>query len=324
MKANGKTACGTVRAVWAAALSAVLAGTAWGQSGGAERGEHKPSAPPAAPQAENAGPAGGAAAGTEAVRIEVRRDSLVVHEPDSRPFAVAEEELWRPGNDFGKLLDRMRSGPHPRYALLLLRPDSAPLQRKIRRLVSDCGVRMALEPFDGDDPTAADRHPQPDWTGKSPVFFECRDNRLFRIDPEKLKKTCDEKAAELFGRVGGDETEFFKQAGPISIRIDGQRLDFALSLAGSYLLFPDDSAEGHALSGEPGGEAGETWYGAQLSELDPGGQFVCLFVRPDSFRAFRRARALAEARGFGVACELLQSRDPISLGGLAGERIRPQ
>lgn len=159
---------------------------------------------------------------------------------------------------------------------------------------------------------------------KRPVFFECRNNQLFRIDQEKLKKICDEKTTELFERVGGDETEFLKQAGTTSINIDGQRLDFALSLTGRYLLYPDDSAEGYTLPEKFRDETADMWYGSQLANLDPTKQFICFFVRPDSFTLFQKARSLAWLRDFNIACELQQPRNPIILGDMSGERVLPQ
>ena len=159
---------------------------------------------------------------------------------------------------------------------------------------------------------------------KRPVFFECRNNQLFRIDPEKLKSICDAKTTEIFEKVSGDETEFLKQAGTTSISVDGQRLDFALSLTGRYLLYPEDDAQGYTLPEKFRDETDNMWFGEQLRQFDPAKQFICFFVRPNSFTVFQKARSLAWLRDFSIACELQQPRNPIILGDMSGNRVLPQ
>jgi len=161
-------------------------------------------------------------------------------------------------------------------------------------------------------------------TEKRPVFFECRNNRLFRIDPEKIKEICDQKTTELFEQVDGDENEFLKRAAQTSITVDGQRLDYAYTLTGRYLLYPVDDAEGYAFGERYRDETDEMWYGKQLAGLDPAHQFICFFVRPDSFTVFQKARSLAWLRDFSIACELQQPRNPIILGDISGELVLPQ
>ena len=159
---------------------------------------------------------------------------------------------------------------------------------------------------------------------RRPVLFECRNNQLFRIDAEKLKKICDEKNNEIFENVNGDKNEYLKQVSTTTIKVDGQRLDFALSLTGRYLLYPDDSAEGYTLPEKVRDETADMWFGSQLASLDPTKQFICFFVRPDSFTTFQKARSLAWLRDFSIACELQQPRNPIILGDMSGELVLPQ
>lgn len=159
---------------------------------------------------------------------------------------------------------------------------------------------------------------------KRPVFFECRDNQLFRIDPEKIKEICDQKTSELFERAGGNEDEFYKMAAQTSLVIDGQRLDFAYTLTGRYLLYPVEGAEGYTFPERYRDETDDMWYGKQLQSFDPAHQFLCFFVRPNSFTIFQKARGLAWLRDFSIACELQQPRNPIILGDMSGELVLPQ
>ena len=52
-------------------------------------------------------------------------------------------------------------------------------------------------------------------------------------------------------------------------------------------------------------------------------QFICFFVRPDSFRIFQIARGLAWVRDISVTCEMLDERDTINFGA-EGFRVLPQ
>ena len=157
---------------------------------------------------------------------------------------------------------------------------------------------------------------------KSPVFFECRKNQLFHISVEELKKACDAKTAELKDRVGGDETEFLKQAAKTMMEADGQRLDYTYALMGKYVLMPIPEAEGYNLESQKG-ETADKWYGSRLAKIDLKTQFVCFLVRPDSYKVFQRARNLAWIKDINVACELQDEKNPIIIGP-GGERMYMQ
>ena len=51
-----------------------------------------------------------------------------------------------------------------------------------------------------------------------------------------------------------------------------------------------------------------------LAKINPQTQFICFFVRPDSYKVFQQARALAWLRDINAACELLDEKDPIMIG----------
>ena len=106
------------------------------------------------------------------------------------------------------------------------------------------------------------------------------------------------------------------------MELDGYRLDYTYALMGKYVLMPIPEAQGykfeHYLE-----ETDQMWFGSRLARIDPESQFICFFVRPDSFKVFQQARALAWQRNVTAACELLDEKDPIMIGP-GGDRIFAQ
>ena len=158
---------------------------------------------------------------------------------------------------------------------------------------------------------------------KSPVFFECRDNSLFQITPARLRSAVVEKTEELRKRVQDDEAEFLKQAAQTQLLVDGQRMDFTQAMIGKYWLHPDANAEGYRFPGRFMDETDQLWYGSRIAAIDPETQFICFFVRPDSYKVFQQARTLAWVRGISVSVELQDERNPIIFGA-GGMIVRPQ
>ena len=154
---------------------------------------------------------------------------------------------------------------------------------------------------------------------KSPVFFECRKNKLFQISIDELKKACDAKTEELRNKTKGDETEFLKQAAQTMLEVDGQKVDYTYALMGKYVLLPIPEAEGYDL-GTQKEETPDMWFGSRLEKIDPKTQFICFLLRPDSYKIFQRARNLAWIKNINVACELQDERNPIMIGP-GGERM---
>mgnify|MGYP003589242208 FL=1 len=154
---------------------------------------------------------------------------------------------------------------------------------------------------------------------KSAVFFECRKNQLYQISLKEMKKACDAKTEELKEKTKADQNEFLKQAAQTTLLLDGQKLDYTYALMGKYVLIPDFDAAGYKFERYLS-ETDEMWYGSRLAKIDPHTQFVCFFVRPDSYKIFQQARALAWLRNINVACELQDEKNPIMIGP-GGERM---
>lgn len=157
---------------------------------------------------------------------------------------------------------------------------------------------------------------------KSPVLFECRDNQLFSISVEELKKAVDAKTEELRVRVQSDQSEFLKLAGQSFIEVEGQRIDYTFALTGKYVLMPIPEAQGYRFDNYRN-ETDQMWFGSRLAAIQPETQFICFLVRPDSYKVFQQARAVSWVRGINVSCELLDEKDVIRLGP-GGDRIFAQ
>lgn len=157
---------------------------------------------------------------------------------------------------------------------------------------------------------------------KSPVLFECRGNQLYHISLSELKKAVDGKTEEIRERVRSDQNEFLKMAGQSFVEVAGQRVDYTYALTGKYVLMPVADVAGYAFESYRN-ETDQMWFGSRLAAVDPDTQFVCFFVRPDSYKVFQRGRALAWLKGINVSCELLDEKDVIRIGP-GGSRILPQ
>jgi len=157
---------------------------------------------------------------------------------------------------------------------------------------------------------------------KSPVFFECRNQSLFHISLDGIKQAVDAKTEAIRENVQNNEAEFLKAASQTQMEIEGQRLDYTYALMGRYVLFPIPEASGYQFE-KFLEETDEMWFGSRLAALDPQTQFICFFVRPDSFKVFQQARARAWLRGFDVSVELQEAKNPIMIGP-GGDRLYVQ
>jgi hypothetical protein len=79
------------------------------------------------------------------VYVEVRAHRLIVY-PEL--IVVSESDLRLPDNGFEKFLKDLQPLSSSRYIVLLLRPDCALFQRKIRRVIQDYNIDVGFEPWD--------------------------------------------------------------------------------------------------------------------------------------------------------------------------------
>lgn len=158
---------------------------------------------------------------------------------------------------------------------------------------------------------------------KRPVFFECRNDSLFLISIDEIKKAVDEKTEEILARVNNDEGEFLKESASTKIKLGGYLLDYSYSHVGKYALSILPDAEGYKFGNYKTELETEGWYGSIIKSIDPATQFLVFFVRPDSYEVFKKARSLAWPKNIDVSCEIMDPRNPIILG-FGGRVVKPQ
>lgn len=155
-------------------------------------------------------------------------------------------------------------------------------------------------------------------TDKQAFFFECRSNELYSVDLGRLQ----DQVADLLKTVtpemkAGGLEGFLRIAQVHSITSQYYRVNPSYLLMGQLALEPRLNAAGEPLErlDLPNGQ-----FQFILSQLDSKTQYVTFLVRDDSFAVFRKARQVADKRGFEVGWELLAADEPIKFG-TGGRRV---
>jgi len=149
---------------------------------------------------------------------------------------------------------------------------------------------------------------------RTPVFFECRNNQLYEVDYEGFKAAFDEMTEQLMKDTAGNQDEFVRQSATKFMTVGAYKMEYTQAMVGKYALRKLPDVEGYEIEGNLSLETSDRWFGGKLSEINPETEFICFFVRPDSFSIFQKARALAWNRNINVSCELLAENDPIIFG----------
>lgn len=147
----------------------------------------------------------------------------------------------------------------------------------------------------------------------TPVFFECRNDELFRIDVEGLKK------------IFRDSTAGFDRS-PASIAALAQRKPgdetYAIELS-SFMVGVLMLKAKPGVHGETAGhlEKPDGHFRAALSHLDTNTNPLMFFVRPDGSNVWNQARTIATNAGFRVGSVPLAAEHPLTFeGAMAGAR----
>ncbi len=88
------------------------------------------------------------------VYIDVHADRLILVEEGKEILA---RDLMFEGNEFEKFLGEVEQIKSRRYIVLLLRPDSAVFQRKLRQIIRDREIDVGFEPWEADRPIVIER-----------------------------------------------------------------------------------------------------------------------------------------------------------------------
>lgn len=159
-------------------------------------------------------------------------------------------------------------------------------------------------------------------SGKAPVFVECRNDRLYRVQMDQIKEKIEaavseltRKATDAEGRL--NQREFLKQLGLLQVTEGGHLIDLSYYLMGQYALRPGEGVEGYPLT-DIKKEKETDWFGSLLASVDKEREMITFIVRDDSFEVFRNARSLAWIANIEVSWYLVSATEPIKFG-LSGE-----
>ena len=159
-------------------------------------------------------------------------------------------------------------------------------------------------------------------TDKKLMFVECRNNQLFPIPLEEIQDQVDAEFVKLDQTLSGDPEEMKEALRNLSFETENYVVDSSYALVGQYAITPKLTSQGDDLSGVNmqtiDGVEVPGWFGKMLDEADPQSDIITFLVRDDSFKVFRKARALAWLKKIQVAYELFAVNDPIIFG-LGGE-----
>ena len=88
------------------------------------------------------------------IYIDVEADRLILVQEGKEILA---RDLMFEGNEFEKFLSEVEQFKSRRYIVLLLRPDSAVFQRKLRQIIRDREIDVGFEPWEADRPIVIER-----------------------------------------------------------------------------------------------------------------------------------------------------------------------
>lgn len=155
-------------------------------------------------------------------------------------------------------------------------------------------------------------------TDKKLLFVECRNEQLFRIPLEDMQNQIEQEFVRLDSTLSGDPNEMKEALKNLSFQTDDYVIDSSYALVGQIAITPLPDRQGDDLSGVNmqaiEGVVIPGWYGEMLNEAEPESDIITFLVRDDSFRVFKKARALAWVKKIQVAYELLSVNDPIIFG----------
>lgn len=157
---------------------------------------------------------------------------------------------------------------------------------------------------------------------KKLLFVECRNDQLFPIPLEDMQTQIEQEFNKLDKSLSGNPDEMKEALKNLAFETDDYIIDSSYALVGQIAVTPKLTSEGDDLSGvnmqTVEGIVVPGWYGKMLDDADPNSDIITFLVRDDSFKVFKKARALAWVKKIQVAYELLSVNDPIIFG-LGGE-----
>lgn len=150
-------------------------------------------------------------------------------------------------------------------------------------------------------------------TTKRPVIIECRNDEMFQIPLEDLRRMASEELKSIAQKASGDSIETLRLMGQSEVKSEGYRVELSYALLGQLAIVADPSAKGYRMK-DVKMETANDWFGRIMTSINKEEELLLFLVRDDSYVTFKRARALAWLQKIEVAYELLDVNDPIKFG----------
>ncbi|HBA83064.1 MAG TPA: hypothetical protein DCZ95_03120 [Verrucomicrobia bacterium] len=148
---------------------------------------------------------------------------------------------------------------------------------------------------------------------KRPIFIECRDNELFSVPLEELRKLADTTLKQIARSVSNDSARMLIKLGEAKVQTEAYRVDLNFILLGQLAVQSVPNVTGYRLV-DIANETSDDWYGRILTQMNKEKDMLSFIVRDDSFEVFKRARALAWSQKAEVSYELIDANEPIKFG----------
>jgi len=159
-------------------------------------------------------------------------------------------------------------------------------------------------------------------TDKRPIFIECRNNELFLVPIEDITRMVYDEMGALAEKAKGDQAAFAQLLEKAVVKTDSHQIDLAFALISQFALQPLPGVSGYRLESIQS-ETTNDWFGKILGGVKKDDEIITFLVRDDSYKVFKKARALAWIANVQVSCELLDVSEPIKFG-LGGTRSMAQ
>ncbi|MFT5123471.1 MAG: hypothetical protein ACI9TH_001740 [Kiritimatiellia bacterium] len=152
-----------------------------------------------------------------------------------------------------------------------------------------------------------------------PVYLEISARgQIFNIPVQELDALAMKKIADVASATNADQYKMLQQLSSESNRVGNAdyEIDLLSKLTGNILLRSKPEAVGHIMPSNITEGTELEWYNGVLNSINKSNQYISFIVRStdDSYRAFKKARALAWLSGVRVAYGLLENTEPIEFG----------
>lgn len=152
-----------------------------------------------------------------------------------------------------------------------------------------------------------------------PVYLEVSaKGEIFSIPVRELDALAMRKIADVATATNADQYKMLQQLSSESNRVGNAdyEVDLLSKLTGNILLRSRPDAVGNAMPTNITDGTELEWYNGVLNSINKSNQYISFIVRSsdESYRAFKKARALAWLSGVRVAYGLLENTEPIEFG----------